>query len=988
MEAKVGGSVEHQLHCAKTSNGLKKKNFDWDLNDWKWDGSLFTATPLNSAPSDCRNKQLFCVQEAAMQANRSTFGPNEIDFGLTQKGNGKLEGKRRRIIVVEEEEEDDESYDQFGSPSLKLGEQSHLVSEAGPAPLEENNEKSAKLQGRNSSGPSCQVAGCGGDLTEARDYLRRHKVCEVHYKAKSALVGNDMKRFCQQCSRFHLLQEFDGDKRSCRRRLAGHNERRRKTPANPTPNGTSFDGDQNSSYILLSLLKILSNLESVNSEQPNNQELLIHLLTNLAGLAGSSDSRNIARLLQASQENLHKSGSSAGQSSEAANALPNSYTLLEPNTTVATTAAASAMPLERTKAGAPVVEKEPGIPSQRTEEAPLQLNRLKNFDLNCTYNDQEHCLEQHTATTATQQNGSLAYATWMVKQSGPSQMNGNLDSSSWRSLNSNRNDQSRTDKIVFKLFGKDPKDFPLVLHPQISNWLLHCPTEMESYIRPGCIILTLYLRLADSLWEELYHDLTSWMERLLNISSDDFWRTGWVIARVQHHMAFIYNGMVLLEAPLPSETHNSCKILSVTPIAVPCSSTVNFTVKGLSLAQSTSRLLCAFDGKYLFEETTQALCNGTNELPECLSFSCSIPDATGRGFIEVEDYDYSSIIFPFIVAEDNICSEIRALENEINVASYDKLFEEGMGSINTQHEAVKFLHEMGWLLRRSHMQSKSQQIEFHTEVFTPTRFRWLVSFAVNREWCAVVKKLLDVMFHGSIDLDDQTPSEFALGEDLLHTAVRKKSKPLVELLLRYRTEAALKEKTPPGFLFRPDMMGPSNITPLHVAATISEAEGVLDALTNDPQQLGVKAWKNCRDITGFTPEDYARSRGHESYIQLVQKKIDIQMGKNHIFLGIPSTFVTDASYRKADGSNYSKQSAFQIDKFKFQPMQQPYCKQCEQQVFYRPYARRSLLYRPVVFAMTGIAAVCVCVALIMKGPPVVRFIDAPFTWESLGSGYM
>lgn len=135
------------------------------------------------------------------------------------------------------------------------------------------------------------------------------------------------------------------------------------------------------------------------------------------------------------------------------------------------------------------------------------------------------------------------------------------------------------------------------------------------------------------------------------------------------------------------------------------------------------------------------------------------------------------------------------------------------------------------------MQSKSQQIEFHTEVFTPTRFRWLVSFAVNREWCAVVKKLLDVMFHGSIDLDDQTPSEFALGEDLLHTAVRKKSKPLVELLLRYRTEAALKEKTPPGFLFRPDMMGPSNITPLHVAATISEAEGVLDALTNDPQQV-------------------------------------------------------------------------------------------------------------------------------------------------------
>lgn len=108
---------------------------------------------------------------------------------------------------------------------------------------------------------------------------------------------------------------------------------------------------------------------------------------------------------------------------------------------MATTAAASAMPLERTKAGAPVVEKEPGIPSQRTAEAPLQLNRLKNFDLNCTYNDQEHCLEQHTATTATQQNGSLTCASWMVKQSSLSQMNGDLNSSSWQSLNSNINDQ-------------------------------------------------------------------------------------------------------------------------------------------------------------------------------------------------------------------------------------------------------------------------------------------------------------------------------------------------------------------------------------------------------------------------------------------------------------------------------------------------------------------------------------------------------------------
>ncbi|KAL9260675.1 Squamosa promoter-binding protein-like 15-like protein [Drosera capensis] len=76
----------------------------------------------------------------------------------------------------------------------------------------------------------CQVKGCGVDLTDAKTYYSRHKVCEMHSKAALVVVGGLEQRFCQQCSRFHLLSEFDEEKRSCRRRLAGHNERRRKPP--------------------------------------------------------------------------------------------------------------------------------------------------------------------------------------------------------------------------------------------------------------------------------------------------------------------------------------------------------------------------------------------------------------------------------------------------------------------------------------------------------------------------------------------------------------------------------------------------------------------------------------------------------------------------------------------------------------------------------------------------------------------------------------
>ncbi|KAG7657337.1 SBP domain [Arabidopsis suecica] len=80
----------------------------------------------------------------------------------------------------------------------------------------------------------CQVDRCTADMKEAKLYHRRHKVCEVHAKASSVFLSGLNQRFCQQCSRFHDLQEFDEAKRSCRRRLAGHNERRRKSSGEST----------------------------------------------------------------------------------------------------------------------------------------------------------------------------------------------------------------------------------------------------------------------------------------------------------------------------------------------------------------------------------------------------------------------------------------------------------------------------------------------------------------------------------------------------------------------------------------------------------------------------------------------------------------------------------------------------------------------------------------------------------------------------------
>lgn len=88
--------------------------------------------------------------------------------------------------------------------------------------------KRIRLSGLNSHTAFCQVYGCNKDLSSSKDYHKRHKVCELHSKTAKVIVNGIEQRFCQQCSRFHLLAEFDDGKRSCRKRLAGHNERRRK----------------------------------------------------------------------------------------------------------------------------------------------------------------------------------------------------------------------------------------------------------------------------------------------------------------------------------------------------------------------------------------------------------------------------------------------------------------------------------------------------------------------------------------------------------------------------------------------------------------------------------------------------------------------------------------------------------------------------------------------------------------------------------------
>ncbi|XP_022777344.1 squamosa promoter-binding-like protein 3 [Durio zibethinus] len=136
----------------------------------------------------------------------------------------KADGKRSLKEMTEDEEEDE---DEDSTGAIGFGD-------------DEKKKKGKRESSAVRTLPGCQVENCTADMTDAKRYHRRHKVCEIHAKAAMVPVAGLHQRFCQQCSRFHELSEFDEGKRSCRRRLAGHNERRRKSSSEYHGEGSNY----------------------------------------------------------------------------------------------------------------------------------------------------------------------------------------------------------------------------------------------------------------------------------------------------------------------------------------------------------------------------------------------------------------------------------------------------------------------------------------------------------------------------------------------------------------------------------------------------------------------------------------------------------------------------------------------------------------------------------------------------------------------------
>ncbi|KAG4394323.1 hypothetical protein GLYMA_20G006400v4 [Glycine max] len=884
-----------------------------------------------------------------------------------------------------------------------------------------------------SSYPMCQVDNCREDLSKAKDYHRRHKVCEAHSKASKALLANQMQRFCQQCSRFHPLSEFDEGKRSCRRRLAGHNRRRRKTQPEDVTSATPAPAAA-ANLEIFDLLTAIAGASQGKFEEKRSQvpvrEQLVQILNRIplpadlatklldAGSGNVNGKKDQVQLQTPSSYQRHESHDQLNHTP----AAPLTMDLLAVlSTTLSGGSApdASASPSqnhscnsdggsadqtrqqqffsvggERSSSSSRSPVEDSDCQEDVRVNLPLQLfssspedDSLPKLASSRKYfsSDSSNPAEERSPSSSPvvemlfdlqgsnnriQQPSSL--------QSVPFQAGYTSSGSDHSPPSLNSDAQDRTGRIMFKLFDKHPSHFPGTLRAQIYNWLSNRPSDMESYIRPGCVVLSIYASMSSADWEKLEENFLQHVHSLIQNSDSDFWRNGRFLVHSGSQFVSHKDGKIRICKPW--RTWKSPELISVSPLAIVSGHETSISLKGRNLSTPGTKIHCTGTGSYASAEVIGSAYSGVMYDKIKLS-AFKVQDVShgvlGRCFIEVEN-GFKGNSFPVIIADETICKELRPLESEFDEEEKicDAISEEHehhFGRPRSREEALHFLNELGWLFQRERF-SYVHEVPY----YSLDRFKFVLTFAVERNCCMLVKTLLDVLVgkHLQGEWLSTGSVEMLNAIQLLNRAVKGKYVGMVDLLIHYSIPS--KNGTSRKYVFPPNLEGPGGITPLHLAAGTSGSESVVDSLTSDPQEIGLKCWESLVDANGQTPHAYAMMRNNDSYNALVAHKLaDRRRGEISVTI---ENAIEQQSLRvelKEKQSNLVKRGQSSCAK----------CANAEFRFNRRVPGSHGLLHRPFIYSMLAVAAVCVCVCVFFRGRPFVGSV-APFSWENLDYGTM
>ncbi|KAA8527510.1 hypothetical protein F0562_034775 [Nyssa sinensis] len=453
----------------------------------------------------------------------------------------------------------------------------------------------------------CQVPGCGADISGLKGYHRRHRVCLRCANASDVVLDGQSKRYCQQCGKFHILSDFDEGKRSCRRKLERHNNRRRRKP-----------------------------IESKGAVEKEIQEGLL--------------AEDVVCDDEAGKDSICLSSQIAERES--------------------------------------LLESEDG-----------QVSTL------CTARGSQNI----------QIDSGVSFVA-----SGETQMDGEKDNS--KTLSSSYCDNKSayssvcpTGRISFKLYDWNPAEFPRRLRHQIFQWLESMPVELEGYIRPGCIILTVFIAMPKFMWVKLFedpaiyiHDFVVAPGKMLSGRGTILVYLNDMIFRVMEDETSVTKVDMKAQSPKLHFVHPNC---------FEAGKPMEFVACGSNLLLTNVRFLISFSGKYLAYDYCVPLPYGKTRGDSTCGFDHQLykiyiphtePDLFGPAFIEVENQSGLSNFIPILIGDKETCSEMKTMQQKFDAsfcskqsqfAAANSLSDSCEVSLLRQRAVSGFLLDIAWLLK-------------------------------------------------------------------------------------------------------------------------------------------------------------------------------------------------------------------------------------------------------------------------------------------------
>jgi len=173
---------------------------NWNPRLWDWDSRALTARPSSDALRLAGGQQPQPSAKAAEAQRQGTAGGNgalNLQLGLREDAATPMDASPTAPAASSSPSPPPASASAGQEPVVRP---SKRVRSGSPGSAGGGSGGGGAANG-GAGYPMCQVDDCRADLTSAKDYHRRHKVCETHSKTTKAVVANQAQRFCQQCSR-------------------------------------------------------------------------------------------------------------------------------------------------------------------------------------------------------------------------------------------------------------------------------------------------------------------------------------------------------------------------------------------------------------------------------------------------------------------------------------------------------------------------------------------------------------------------------------------------------------------------------------------------------------------------------------------------------------------------------------------------------------------------------------------------------------------